>query len=40
MPKPGRWMVAIKIAMGIVMVAIGAAFIWIAISRLLGRGGA
>jgi thiol:disulfide interchange protein DsbD len=40
MPKPGRWMVAIKIAMGIVMVAIGAAFVWIAISRLLGRGGA
>ncbi len=38
MPKPGRWMVAIKIAMGIVMVAIGAAFVWIAISRLLGRG--
>jgi thiol:disulfide interchange protein DsbD len=40
LPKPGRWMVTVKIAMGALMVLIGAGFVWVAISRLIGRGGA
>jgi thiol:disulfide interchange protein DsbD len=39
MPKPGRWMVVVKNVMGVAMIVIGAAFVWIAVSRFIGRGG-
>jgi thiol:disulfide interchange protein DsbD len=38
LPKPGRWMVAIKTVMGAVMVLIGAGFVWVAVTRFLHRG--
>ncbi len=38
MPKPGRWMVAIKTVMGALMILVGAGFVWIAVSRFLHRG--
>ena len=40
LPKPGRWMVTVKIVMGVLMIAIGVGFVWVAIVRLVGRGGA
>ncbi len=39
MPKPGRWMVVVKNVMGVLMIVIGAGFVWVAVSRLVGRGG-
>ena len=40
MPKPGRWMAVVKIVMGVVMILIGAYFVWVAVSRFIGSGGA
>jgi thiol:disulfide interchange protein DsbD len=40
MPKPGRWMVVVKNVMGVLMIVIGASFVWIAVSRFVGRAGA
>lgn len=40
MPRPGRWMVVIKNAMGVAMIVVGAGFIWVAVSAFLRRGGA